>query len=154
MSTYPSKIKRAITNPESSIPADLIQAYTRTIYDVDGPSPFSLLLGRPSTELKHLYTTFRCDCAIYLTAWNPKSQLLSEAENQSRQKELETEIQILQLPIVPGFGRDPVGEWPPEANVLILGLSLEIGMSLGRKYDQNALVWCAADTIPNLILLR
>ncbi len=143
-----------MTISNSRISADLIQAYSRTIYDVDGPSPFSMWLGRPSPELKHLYTTFRCDCAIYLTAWNPRSQLLSEAENQARQKELETEIQLLQLPIVPGFGRDPVGEWPPEANVLILGLSLEKGMSLGRKYDQNALVWCSADTIPNLILLR
>ncbi len=143
-----------MTISKSRISSELIQAYTRTIYDVDGPGPFSLRLGHPSTELKLLYTTFSCDCAIYLTAWNPRSQLLSEAENQSRQKELETEIQILQLPIFSGYGRDPVGEWPPEANVLILGLSLEKGMSLGRKYDQNALVWCAADTIPNLILLR
>jgi hypothetical protein len=35
-----------------------------------------------------------------------------------------------------------------------LGLSLEAAKALGKKYDQNAVVWCGPDAIPELVLLR
>lgn len=36
---------------------------------------------------------------------------------------------------------------------LVLGLALEAAKSLGNAYEQNAVIWCGADAVPNLVLL-
>ncbi|UUZ55406.1 DUF3293 domain-containing protein [Massilia sp. H-1] len=49
---------------------------------------------------------------------------------------------------------DPKREWPSEPSFLVRGLSLEDASALGRQLRQNAIVWCGADLVPQLILLR
>jgi hypothetical protein len=141
-------------NSNSHVPLDIIHAYTRSVYHVTGTTPFTLKIGHPSAELKLLFNQYNCDSAIYLTAWNPRSQILDEAQNKVRQNELEKETILAKRVCIPGFGMDPEGEWPLEASILILGFDLEAGKALGQKYDQNALVWCDRNSVPQLILLR
>jgi len=43
---------------------------------------------------------------------------------------------------------------PEEASFPVLGLSLKASRALGRKHEQNALVWCTKDAVPQLLLLR
>jgi hypothetical protein len=70
------------------------------------------------------------------------------------QKQLEDEIKIRGLNFIPGEGKHPISDWPGESSFLIFDLSLESSKTLGRKFNQNAIVWCDQDAIPQLILLR
>ena len=55
---------------------------------------------------------------------------------------------------IDGIGCDPSGCWPGEASCLVLGLSIDIARALGTEFEQNAIVWCGADAVPELVLLR
>lgn len=41
-----------------------------------------------------------------------------------------------------------------EPSFLLFGLPLETARPLGKKLDQNAIVWFGGDAVPELILLR
>ena len=75
-------------------------------------------------------------------------------ENSNLQKQLDEEIKFRGLNSIPGEGKHPIGDWPGESSFLIFDLSLESAKTLGRKFNQNAVVWCNQDAIPQLILLR
>ena len=139
---------------ESAISSDLIEAYRATDYHVDAETPFVLTVGQASPALGQLYSKHRCQCAAYVTASNPFSQVTNDADNQRRHAELVEELKNRSLHFVEGMGRDSRGQWPGEASCLVLGLSLEAAKKLGRHYGQNALVWCGPDTVPQLVLLR
>ena len=40
------------------------------------------------------------------------------------------------------------------ASLLVFGLALEAAKSLGQSLEQNAIIWCGADCVPDLILLK
>ena len=80
--------------------------------------------------------------------------LVSEEKNSELQKQLEEEIKFRGLTYIPGEGKHPVGDWPGESSFLIFDLSLESAKTLGKKFNQNAVVWCDKDAVPQLILLR
>ncbi|TXH37992.1 MAG: DUF3293 domain-containing protein [Burkholderiaceae bacterium] len=44
-------------------------------------------------------------------------------------------------------------QWPGEDSFLVLGINLEAVKTLGRRFGQNAVLWCDATAIPQLILL-
>lgn len=58
------------------------------------------------------------------------------------------------LTVLPAVGRDPSGKWAGEDNFLILGIEPEIASTLGIQFEQNGYLWCGADAIPELVLLR
>ena len=139
---------------DSVISSDLIEAYRATDYQVDTDTPFVLKVSQASPALTKLYSKHRCNCAAYVTASNPFSKVASDADNERRHAELVEELKRRSLHFVEGLGRDPRGQWPSEASCLVLGLSLEAARKLGRHYEQNALVWCGPDAVPQLVLLR
>lgn len=57
-------------------------------------------------------------------------------------------------PFVLRIGQHPSNAWAGEESFLCFGISLEAAKALGRRFEQNAIVWSAADAIPQLILLR
>ena len=138
----------------SLIPVDLINAFLNTNYHVEDANPFILRVGEKSQELKQLFKRYNHDSAVFLTAWNPFSELTDQNENLLRQVELESDIKNLDHPYLPGYGKDENGVWPPEPSIMILGMALETAKLLGKKYRQNALIWSTDDAIPQLILLR
>ncbi|MFM7759355.1 MAG: DUF3293 domain-containing protein [Burkholderiaceae bacterium] len=89
-----------------------------------------------------------------MTACNPFSQDLGPAENHRRQVELAKEIGRRGFEYLDGVGQHPSGDWPGEPSFLILGLELEAAKSLGQSLEQNAIVWCGANGVPELVLLR
>lgn len=144
--------------PETAISPSLIQAYLQADYRVDADPAFVLKVGVFSEPLALLLERHKCDCAAYLTACNPLSHDVGAAENAARQAELGRELQGRSLRFINGVGQDSQsdggGQWPGEASFLVLGLSLEASRALGRKHAQNALIWCAKDAVPQLVLLR
>lgn len=123
-------------------------------YCVDSAPPFVLKVGVFNEPLVQLCALNRCDCAAYLTARNPYSSQQDPMDNDARQAVLAQELNGRSLKCIPGVGRDRLGQWPGEASFLVLGLTLEAAKAMGRKYEQNALLWCGPDGVPQLILLR
>lgn len=95
----------------------------------------------------------RVECSAFITALNPLSQQLSAQENEERHQALMAEIKSQSLSFLPGKGKHPSNNWPAEQSVLVLGLSLEAAKTLGRRFEQNAVVWAGRDGVPELVLL-
>lgn len=113
-----------------------------------------LKVGVSSPPLALLYQQNKCDCAAFLTACNPFSRNVGDAENAVCQTELAQELTGRSLKLINGVGMDSQGKWPGEASFLVFGLSLEASRALARKYEQNAFIWCGKDAVPQLIPLR
>ena len=134
--------------------SSLIKAYEETEYRVTQGHPFVLRVDVPSPELASLYKAKSASCAAFITACNPFSRELSHAENTMRQAELAAELKRRSLIFFEGVGQHPSGGWPGEPSFLVLGLALEVAKSLGKAYEQNAVIWCGPDAVPSLVLSR
>jgi hypothetical protein len=132
----------------------LQEAYRQTEYRVTEGDPFVLRVDEPCPELLGLYRARNVSCAAFITACNPFSQQLTDAENEVRQTELASERKRRSLSYLEGVGEHPSGDWPGEPSFLVLGLALEAAKTLGRAYEQNAIVWCGADAVQGLVLLN
>jgi hypothetical protein len=132
---------------------ELLAAYRETEYRVTEGKSFVLRLDEPCPELLGLYRAKNVSCAAFITACNPLSQPLNAEENAGRQAELRSELARRSLFYLEGIGQHPSGDWPGEPSFLALGLALEAAKTLGRAYEQNAIVWCGADAVPGLVPL-
>jgi len=138
----------------SDIPRETIQAYLETHYHIDGHTPTILKVGETNPRLAALHKANHVACSAFITACNPFSQTCDDTSNAGRQEPLARELRQRSLTFIDGIGQHPSNEWPGEASVLVLGLSLEAAKALGTKYGQNAIIWTGADAVPQLILLR
>ena len=139
-----------------TLPDELLQAYRDTDYwcaGFDGQGPISLRIGVAQPALQVLYQLFRVNCAGFITACNPLSQSLSDAENTLRQQRLQSQLKQMGFACLPGEGRPLRPGWSPEPSWLVPGLSLPQACELGRRYQQHALVWAGSDGIPQLQVL-
>jgi len=138
----------------SDIPRDTIQAYLETHYHVHGDAPTTLKVGDFCPTLSALHAAASVECSAFITACNPFSQELDDAENALRQVALAHTSRQRGLITLDGVGLHPTNRWTGEASFLALGLSLSDARSLGAEHGQNAIVWAGADAVPQLILLR
>ena len=139
---------------ESLISVETIQAYRETEFRVFVECVVVLEISEKNEELVALLKFHRSEVCAFVTAYNPFGEILSHEQNSDLQKRLEEEIQFRGLTYIAGEGKHPVGDWPGEPSYLVFDLSLEAAKTLGRKFNQNAIVWCGPDAVPQLILLR
>lgn len=148
-----------MTSP-SKIDATLRRAYEETHYHIDAyldqhrPLPLTLYIGQVHPTLRALHTAYQVQSSTFLSASNPFSKPLSDAENQLRQSQLAADLRAQQVTYFNALGRHPSGQWPAEPSFLALGLPLAMARQLGERYDQNAIVWSGEEAVPELILLR
>ena len=138
----------------SNIDEPTQQAYRETHFKVYGSAPMTLQIGQRNAELAHSYEEKRIQSCTFITSCNPYSQPYDDAANAARLAILEIELEAEGLVFIEGIGQHPSGEWPGEASLLVLGLSLEDAKAWGTMHEQNAIVWCGADAVPQLVLLR
>ena len=138
----------------SSVDTQTVQSYTATNYVVLSKRPFTLTVNQQSQPLAELYSTNAVKGAAFITAYNPYSELLSDTENAARNEELFLDLQVLCVEIILGEGKDSTGQWPGESSFLALGINQDAVKLLGTKYQQNAIVWCDANAVPQLIFLK
>jgi hypothetical protein len=138
----------------SVIPPSIINAYLETNYCVFGEFPFVMRIAIANEALAKLYKRYDASCGVFVTASNPYSKNVGEALNSARQAELSKELERRKLIFFEGAGKHPTGTWQSEPSYFVLGLSLDAAKDLGKKYEQNAIVWCGADAVPELVLLR
>lgn len=138
----------------TKIDPSTVRAYLETDYRVSAPAPFILRVGTPCAPLAQLYRQHHTNCGAFVTACNPHSRIVDNHENAARQAELADELARRGLAFFGGVGQHPDGGWPAEPGFLVLGLALAEAKELGGRHDQNAVVWCGPDAVPQLVLLR
>jgi Protein of unknown function (DUF3293) len=117
-------------------------AYEATDFWVDDApaGPFSIRCGERSPTLDRLLSDAGLEDWAYITACNPGSRPLTDEENASHMRKLETQLQALGCTIYHGRGVGKGGDWPPEPSLLVLGLGEEEGLEFARTFGQNAIV--------------
>lgn len=139
---------------ESELEETLLEAYRATHYEVFPPAALTLRVGRRCDGLAALMEQHGVGAAAYVTACNPRSQALPAAENEARCAALLAELVAEGYTCLAGEGRHPDGGWTPEPSLLVLGLEREAALALGRRWEQNAVLWAGPDAAPELVLLR
>jgi hypothetical protein len=136
------------------IDAATLQAYRETEYRVALAPPLVLRVGVREPGLAELYRRHGVAGAAFVTACNPRSRLLAPPDNALRNARLRRCLEAGGHPFFEGVGEHPGGAWPGEPSFLVLGLSARAAKALGRRFDQNAILWCGADAMPQLRRLR
>jgi hypothetical protein len=134
---------------------DKIAAYGATAYRVEAiEQPFVFTIGEQSPPLLQLYASTGCDCALFITAFNPSGRSRDKATNDDAHRALGLRLAALTPRLIEGVGRDTLGDWPAEKSFLALGIARDVARQLGSAAGQDAVVWCGADAVPELVLLR
>ena len=120
---------------------DIIQAYRKALYTSN--IGITLIVDTKSEKLDKLLSESDASSAIYITAWNPFSQMMNSDENQELNSLLKSDLLTLidEEKVIDGFGEDPSKKWPGEKSFLALGITKEEGIRLSEKYRQNAFVY-------------
>lgn len=128
----------------AKVNAALKTAYEQAIYEVYyGQETIKIYIGEYCRPLDYLVA--KCDRPTWalITAANPYSKPLSELENQQRQQKLIKYLQELPWSWLDALGKDRTGVWTPEPSLLILGIDRFEAIAVGRKFEQNAIVYGA-----------
>lgn len=139
---------------------DQLEIYRHATYRVFAEPAFTLAIGSPSSWLAALYRQRHVSSAAFITACNPYGALLAADLNAVRQQALEASLQQQGWQWLPGQGEGSAEhtqntpcQWPPEASCLVFGIRREEAAELGRQYQQNAIVFCGSDAVPELLVL-
>lgn len=134
--------------------ADLHQAYQDAIYEVYYcQKNIQLLIDLLNPELDLILEKYDCITWALITAFNPYSQCLTAAENQQRHQSLIECLRSQNLTFLDAVGKDRDGVWTAEQSVLIVGIALEKAIAIGKKFQQNAIVFGELEKISQLIWL-
>ncbi len=135
------------------IDAALRDAYLATGYVVTiGMDRIELRIGQPAPELDRHLAAGSIATAAFVTAWNPRSERLSEAENLLRGHDLATAVAALGLQALPVVTAADDPEWI-EHGLLIFDTSEAQARALGDRFGQNAIVMLELGGAPQLIEL-
>lgn len=115
-----------------------ILAYHNTDYRVNGFRQ-PIRIGELSSEADELLRAHHFTEWAFITAWNPMSEPLGEAENRLRNAELKSQTSAWVVVEGAGCARD--GDWPPEESYFIAGIPFESAVALARAYAQRAFVY-------------
>jgi len=89
-----------------------------------------------------------------ITAYNPKSIVISDEQNELRNENLKKDLDDLKCTYVKAVSHDPLEVWKAENGFAVLGLTKTQLIQLAKKYEQHAvvflesgkpseLVWCS-----------
>jgi hypothetical protein len=132
---------------------DLIRAYENAIYEINATHRITLKVSEYSHLLEELHKHHQCTTSALITACNPRSQILSAAENETRMLALIEAVEKLGYRHLPAVGRDPNGKWPDEPSLWIAGLTKNEAGNLAHRFEQNGFLWMDKDAVPLLRLL-
>lgn len=130
---------------------NLLAAYTNALYVVFAEQPITLRIDHQNRQIEQLLEGFGRQTAVFITACNPNSVQLAAAENERRMQLLLRDNSVLNLPYLHGESRDPTGNWPVEASLLLPGMDRHQGQKLARRFEQKAFVF-VQQGIPRLIV--
>ena len=123
------------------VPESTRLAYEATAYHVEaapGILQESIILrhGQSAEPLDSALARLGAQDWTFITAWNPLSK--EAADNDRAQLRLRADLEAGKFTLLEGKG---VGDgWPAEPSLLVLGISREDALALGRRHGQHAVV--------------
>jgi len=131
----------------------LVGAYLRTTYCALSPF-FEIKIGYKNEAFEKWLEKGRFKTFAFITASNPRSKLASDKENSLKNRKLKIELEKVSLVVLPGFGATEDGDWPTEESFWVFDISPDDAVRLGKKYEQNAIVWWEKGGLPELWWLQ
>lgn len=129
---------------------ELIKAYKATEYRVFSPS-MTISIGKVSDELDNLLKENNEEDWAFVTSCNPFGRDCSMDENNSLYDSLLKDISKFKY--FEGEGQGIDSTWAPEKSILIIGISKSESISIGNKYNQNAILIGKNRNTAELLLL-
>lgn len=134
---------------------ELMRAWLATTYRVQLPDgPVDLRIGQVSAPLDEFLRRLGVDCWAVISAANPRSQPLSDEENQRRQEELGRILQQTGCACFPGENHSRSGDWPVERTWLVPGLEEQAATALAERFGQHGLAGGRRGVAAGLIFTR
>lgn len=128
---------------------ELELAYRNTAYKVPALN-LEIRIGQYSPSLDALLKQQNAATWAFITAYNP-GVLLTEEQNRARLEALRRVIVGYRYFEGEGVGEDE--EWLPEKSFLVIGISREDAIKLGKRFNQNAIVFGKVDEPDELLIL-
>lgn len=146
----PIAVIRKLEDSPEWLDRRLVEAYLRTSYAIAlSPDP-PVRIGEANPLFEAWLDKQSVASYAFITAWNPRSVLLDPEENERRNDLLEEDLKPLCRFVGLGFGFGDNGHWTGEESCIAFGIAAEEVIRLGRKYDQNAIVWWEKGGLPEL----
>jgi hypothetical protein len=134
-----------------AIAEELLSAYTATDFVVfDEGEEWALHVGVASPRIDDLLDRHDAMRATVVTAFNPRSQVLTPDANEARHRALVRLLEERGLTFLYGEGRDPSGQWNAETECVVFGIPLAEGLEIARRFEQNAIVFIERGKAPRL----
>lgn len=130
----------------------LRDAYLATTYEVKHLG-LHLRIGEENWDLEEFLIDNNVFSWAFISAWNPFSKSLSPSENEIRHSKLKDFAKNKQWVFAEGFGVPQNKDWNAEKSLFILDISKTEAISLGKKFDQNAIVIGRLAKAPELLFL-
>ena len=129
----------------------LIESYINTKYKVFEPT-LTIEIGKLNQDLDGLLIKHNSKEWAFITAYNPYSRILNDEEN----KLLHSELKELTKNYITfeghGVGEDQT--WEPEISLFIIGISKDDASKIGKKFEQNAIVFGELNNPSELLILN
>lgn len=133
-----------------AITQEQLKGYFAAEYRVFAPhETINLTANGQSPQLAQLHKSLGADSSAFITAYNPHGQQADEQTNRRQQVLLVNDV-TEQWSYLQGEGSDPTGIWHAEPSLLVLTISLDDALSLGRKYQQLAILFSTFEGRTNL----
>jgi hypothetical protein len=130
---------------------DIIEAYKNTKYIVFDLK-LTIVIDKSNLDINELLVKHNTKDWAFITAYNPYSRVLTNEENRIRHNELKELTKDYVSFEGHGIGEDPT--WEPELSLFIIGISKVEASKIGKKFEQNAIVFGELNSLPELIVLN
>ena len=144
-------------DPVNADESALWEAYRGTTFETHIENLHECLrirIGEHTPQLDKLLEEYGAKDWIFITAWNPGRERPGREANDHRNGALRNDLESRGSPIFPGLGRGSDPAWEPEESFLALGIESQIGIEIGRRYGQFAIVAGASGQPARLVDCR
>lgn len=118
--------------------ATLLKAYQQARYVIDGDYMRDIKVGIYYPWLDELLCQRNSRCAVFITAFNPLGQRLTNEVNQQNNQKLKQLIVNDGYYFLEGYSTDDKEEWPKEESFLVLKMAYNKAKCLSEQFSQNA----------------
>ena len=120
--------------------ADLLEAYRTTRFVAyDGDCAVVALVDRHMPEMDALLERRGARSGVFITAWNPRSVVLSPERNAAAAARLAARVAAEGFQALPhrGVSTDPA--WQPEEGLFVLDIDFDYAVAMAAEFGQNAI---------------
>jgi hypothetical protein len=130
----------------------LLEAYRTTRFVAyDGDREIVARVDQHAPEMDALLERLAARSGVFITAWNPRSVVLSPALNAAAADRLAARVAGEGFRALPhrGFSADP--SWRPEEGLFVLDIDFAYALAMAADFGQNAVTAVALDR-PTVLL--